>query len=149
MLRNMLSDPATIITHKVLRLPARGIVQRYTKIVLSFLVSGLVHTAVDLVNGLTFAESHSIRFFTTQALGIMIEDGVQWIWNRSFGRGNTANRGGATARWKRVVGFIWLWAFMAWTIPSWMYALIGKRTGLEEAPLFGTLSVSRWLLGKN
>ncbi|OIW22547.1 hypothetical protein CONLIGDRAFT_214849 [Coniochaeta ligniaria NRRL 30616] len=144
-LRDLLNDPATIITHRILHLPANGLAQRYTKIVIAFFISGVAHMFVDLATGLTYLESGSVRFFTTQALGIMIEDAVQGIWKRSFG-GNTADS--PTAKWKRVVGFIWLWSFMAWSVPSWMYAPILSRTAGEQGPLMGPLSVSRWFLGK-
>lgn len=144
MLRDLLSDPATIIAHRILRLPPTGVVQRYTKIVISFFVSGVLHMIIDLANDLTYAQSGSIRFFTTQALGIMIEDGVQELWGQLFGRSDNG-----TARWKRVVGFLWLWAFMAWSLPSWMFALILARASGEQGPLMGRLSLSAWVLGTN
>jgi hypothetical protein len=145
----MLNDPATFITHDVLRLPAKGLVPRYTKIVLAFFISGVGHTLVDKVcHGLTFAESQSIRFFTTQALGIMVEDAVQEIWRRCFGSGKSDSSKG-TATWKRVVGFVWLWAFMAWTMPSWVWVPISKRTAGEDTPIMGRLSIARWLLDRS
>jgi hypothetical protein len=145
-LRDLLNDPATIIAHQILYLPQKGLVQRYTKIVIAFFISGVVHMFVDMATGLTYTQSGSVRFFTTQALGIMIEDAVQEIWKRCFGGGKTASSD--TARWKRVAGFLWLWAFMAWSVPSWMYAQILSRTAAEQGPLMGPLSLSRWLLGK-
>jgi len=86
----------------------------------------------DLANDLTYAQSGAIRFFTTQALGIMIEDGVQEMWGRSQGR------------WKRVVGFLWVWAFLAWTSPCWMFAPIVARASGESGPLMGRLSLARY-----
>lgn len=145
----MLNDPATLITHKVLRLPAHGIVPRYTKIVLAFFISGVVHQLIDMVNGLTWGQSNATRFFVTQALGIMIEDAAQEIWRRSFGGGKGGDHPQETARWKRIVGFIWVWAFMAWTVPVWTYALIARRAGLEEPPIMGPFSVSKWLMRQN
>lgn len=145
-LRDLLSDPATIVTHDILCLPATGIVQRYTKIIICFFLSGVAHFFVDLATGLSYAESGAVRFFTTQALGIIIEDAVQEIWKRISGGGKSAD--GESARWERVVGFLWLWAFMAWSVPAWMYAPILSRTTGEQGPLMGPLSISRWLLSK-
>lgn len=148
-LRDALNDPATIIAHGILRLPATGIAQRYAKIVICFFISGVMHMFVDLANGLTYAESGAIRFFTTQALGIMIEDGVQDTWRRLFGDGKSADDNTGISMWKRVVGLIWLWAFMAWTVPSWMFAPILSRASGEQGAIMGSLSLSRWVLGKN
>ena len=114
-------------------LPPTGVAQRYTKILLCFFLSGVVHLLVDLANDLTYAQSGATRFFTTQALGIMVEDGVQEVCKFE-------------GRWKRVVGFLWVWAFLAWTSPCWMFAPIVARASGESGPIMGRLSLCRWLV---
>lgn len=120
-LRHMFATPAAFIAHSVLRLPPRGLVQRYLKICIVFAISGLFHAGIDMLV-LSVADSGSVRFFCTQALGIMVEDGVQEVWRRLAG-----DSSGQTTLWKRVVGFLWLCAFMAWSTPVWVYPYVVKQ----------------------
>lgn len=60
------------------------------------------------------SQSGALQFFTTQVLGVMLEDGVQEIYRRA--------RGGTTpALWSRVVGYAWVLAFLCWSTAVWQY----------------------------
>ncbi|KAB5522131.1 membrane bound O-acyl transferase family-domain-containing protein [Coniochaeta sp. 2T2.1] len=147
MLRDPLSSPAKAIA-RILRLPDTGIFQRYTKTAIIFSSSGLAHQFHDATVGLPFAESGAIRFFAVQTVGIMLEDAVQTIWDGGFGRRKSQNQTG-TVRWKKMVGVIWLWAWLAWSVPVWVYPAIYDRTKREQGPLMGPFSLSRWFLSRS
>jgi len=61
-----------------------------------------------------------------QALGIMIEDGVEFGYHKLQPKGQRRvkprlmnGRG-----WQEVVGYVWVGAWLVWTTPSWSYANI-------------------------
>lgn len=117
--------PARFITYDVLRLPREGLIQRYTLIFFVFFASGCFHTVSDIGASVALNQSGALRFFTTQALGIMLEDGVQEIYR--------CMRGGTKpALWSRIVGYAWVLAFISWSTAAWQYPalLIAKK---EEA----------------
>ncbi|KAH8912352.1 hypothetical protein BR93DRAFT_922317 [Coniochaeta sp. PMI_546] len=135
--RHMLSTPAAFIAHSVLRLPPRGFVQRYVKIFLVFAFSGALHAVIDIYAvGLDLSESGALRFFCTQALGIVLEDAVQGAWRRAVGP-----PGGGIGT--RIVGSVWLAVFMAWSTPHWAYPYVVKSVepGAGDAPLPLSLAV--------
>lgn len=114
-LKISLLGPAKFITYDVLRLPRKGLVQRYTLIFFVFFISGCVHIMSDLGASLPPSESGALRFFCTQALGIMIEDGAQSVYRHI---------GGHPGFLSRTVGYIWVLAFLSWSIPAWQYPAI-------------------------
>ncbi|EEA20522.1 hypothetical protein TMatcc_000506 [Talaromyces marneffei ATCC 18224] len=119
-LRRMISEPVEFLAHKVLRLPKKGIVQRYLKIVLSFYLSGITHAVADISSTLSWGEQLTVEFFLIQALGIIIEDAVQAAW-RLFSSDPRTETVTPPARWKRVVGALWVTLFLIWSTPRWVY----------------------------
>ena len=105
-----------------MHLPRTGVIQRYTLIFFVFFVSGCFHIVSDLGASICPSQSGAIQFFTTQVLGIMLEDGVQEIYRR-------IRRGTTTALWYRVVGYVWVLAFLSWSTAVWQYPalLITKK----------------------
>lgn len=114
------------IAHNVLCLPrssssqAMRLFARYTKLSLAFGVSGLLHLLVEVASGVPITKARPTVFFLYQALGIMIEDGVQECFDR-FQSDNKADAKAAPGWWARLVGYAWVWSFMAWSIPWWIY----------------------------
>jgi hypothetical protein len=96
-----------------LDLPSAGLVTRYTKIFIVFLISGLIHLAPDLTIGIPLKETNSVSFFAMQALGIVIEDSVQHI-NRRLGLVRSPLL-------QRLVGYAWVGAWLFWQAPKWSY----------------------------
>ncbi|KAB8294718.1 hypothetical protein EYC80_006680 [Monilinia laxa] len=88
-----IKGPAEYLTHSILHLPHHTLLSRYLKVFLAFAVSGAMHTAADYGGNISLGESGAMRFFCTQALGIMIEDGVQEVWKRMGGRKGREFRG--------------------------------------------------------
>jgi hypothetical protein len=93
--------------------PSAGLVTRYIKIFIVFLISGLIHLAPDLAVGIPFKETNAVSFFTMQALGIAMEDFVQHI-NRRLGLVTNPLL-------KRLVGYAWVGAWLFWQAPKWSY----------------------------
>lgn len=63
------------------------------------------------------AESGAVQFFCVQALGIMIEDGVQYLHRRLFKRDSGAQH----SLLERCIGYAWVLAFLVWTTPVWIF----------------------------
>lgn len=82
---------------------------------LAFAVSGAMHTAVDYGGNVSLGESGAMRFFCTQALGIMMEDGVQEVWRKMGGRKGSL--------WGRGAGMVWTLGFICWSSPAWVYPI--------------------------
>ena len=115
----------------MLSLPRRSLAARYTAILLTFFISGNIHVLLDWKNGIALADTTAHRLFLMQTVGIMAEDGAEWAFHRwKKGRAQsgvevkTEGKGGVekAARWQRVLGYVWVVAFLAWTTPSWSYA---------------------------
>ena len=76
--------------------------------------------------GIPRAEAGSLMFFLLQPLGIMLEDGMQaftrHVPNSSF-----------LGRVQRMVGYVWVVVFLAWSTPTWFYPQ--QRLGIDPANL--------------
>lgn len=72
-----------------------------------------MHIVADFGGDIPPAQSGALRFFCSQALGIMIEDTVQEIWRRMGGKKDNL--------FSRSVGVIWTLAFFSWSGPCWFY----------------------------
>lgn len=62
-------------------------------------------------------QSGAMQFFCIQALGIMIEDGVQGAFNKGF-KGETRGYVGMAGR---IIGYAWVLFFLVWTSPVWVF----------------------------
>ena len=78
-------------------------------------------------------------FFARKAIGIFVEDAAQLILQR--GPSNRERRDGARnehmeGQWsgvlRREIGHIWVFAFMVWTTPVWVYPSLIQNTGEEK-----------------
>lgn len=94
-----------------------------------FLISGLFHLAEDVGEGMNWRNSGSIRYYSMQPLGIMLEDAIQEVYHR-----NSKNRDKAPSDrlWKRMVGYMWFIAWMTWTTPAWVYPKARMATGGQQ-----------------
>ncbi|OJD23032.1 hypothetical protein ACJ73_05611 [Blastomyces percursus] len=143
-----LESSASFITHSVLRLPrlpARNVsrvtsvvgkartanthlrlqdrllhlVTAYTKLILIFLISGLVHINSDRILGVPLRDSRCTSLFLCQALGIMLEDAVRWLY-----RSVTGSKGNGPVKvWHRLIGYVWLVVFALWAGPGWAFSV--------------------------
>lgn len=60
----------------------------------------------------------------TQFMGIVLEDAAQEIWRRVGGK-----PGG---RGVRLLGYMWVLAFHAWSVPAWIYPSLVDNRGEEK-----------------
>lgn len=122
LLRKALTGWADFTSDKILRLRRGTLLSRYTRIFLAFFLSGLMHFPMDRAFGLRYSDLASVRFFSIQALGVMVEDGVQ-----------AATAGLAIPpRVRRLVGYVWVVVFLWWSTPTWFYpsARVGDPGGV-------------------
>ncbi|CAG7921867.1 unnamed protein product [Penicillium olsonii] len=109
--RKLLDSNSTFISCSILRIPAGTLWARYSRLILAFLLSGVVHVLMDLARGIPVLQGGSIPFFTIHAVGIMAEDLATHIGGITFGEGR--------AWWKRTIGYLWVGLFILITTPMW------------------------------
>lgn len=96
---------------------------RYLFILLTFGLSGAMHIWGDMASGLPWHESGVVHFFCVQTLGIALEDGDQAAYEVSSGgtaiEGNRKSDSSITRPrlWKRIIGYVWVAVWMAWSVP--------------------------------
>ncbi|KAL7803494.1 membrane bound O-acyl transferase family domain-containing protein [Trichoderma aethiopicum] len=115
-IRQKISSPAYYTTYSLLGFRKGGIVGRYLFILLTFTVSGLFHLfGEEYPDGIRWDQSGTLRFYSIQALGFMLEDAIQAVWSRVFHcRYN---------RWTRATGYVWVLFWVFWTSPAYFYPL--------------------------
>ena len=126
------------MTYKVLRLRRGSLSARNSFTFFAFFFSGMVHLATDIGMNVPPSQSGALRFFCTNALGIMLEDGVREIYRRLNGGKHP------TGVWSRIIGYVWVVIFLSWSTACWKYPQL-RTTRWEDRVLeFGVL---RSLLG--
>lgn len=129
-LRSGCEGLSNFAAHDMLHLPRYGLLQRYTKIFCSFLISGIMHARADTGGGMSMRESGAIQFFCMQAVGIIIEDAVRNVYSTYC---NSNSSFGATML-KKAIGYTWVLFFLVWTTPVWVFpAILNMRP--EDAQL--------------
>ena len=147
MLTPTFSLPATFITYQILHLPQSNLIARCVRVFLTFLISSLLHQSVDVAGGVPWVESGALRFFCTQALGIVLELCVQagYIY---FETGNSKphdSKQRTVSRWSRVVGYVWTAVFLIWSAPAFSYPVIRRNDGSEN-DISLPFSLIKWLM---
>jgi hypothetical protein len=127
--RKLLTSNAEFISFSVLQIPPGTLWARYSRLLLTFLISGVIHVLMDLARGIPVAQSGSMPFFTVHALGIMAEDLMIYI--------GTPLIGAKYAWWKRMVGYLWVALFIFITTPMYSYPICrGLYQAGERVPSF-------------
>ena len=149
LLRKRLTKSARYICYRILRLPrprsassrSVGLFARYTELSLTFVISGLFHQSTEAAQGLKWKESQATRFFSFMALGIILEDMVQWVFYRL---GPHEKRG---SRLAKALGYIWVLLYFVYATPYYAYPGLSKNTGGTQNE-FLPLSILRLLRGR-
>lgn len=147
MLTPTFSLPATFITYRILHLPQSNLIARCVRIVLSFLISGLLHQYVDVAGGVPWAESGALHFFCTQALGIVLESCVQASFTYFRGRSSDYHDSKQTtiSGRARVVGYIWTATFLIWSTPAFSYPVIQRNESGAANDMSLPFSFLKWV----
>lgn len=127
LLRSFLPSISTYLTlEKPLHLPRGTLTARYANLLISFFISGLIHLGADLGARVPWRESGALRFYCMQAFGIMFEDGVQFLYNKTTGKRKQSG-------WfERGFGYVWVAAWLIWTTPEFVYPQVrASRPGVD------------------
>lgn len=112
--RQFLTPNVDLFVFSILGFPRGHLVTRYTRLMLVFLLSGLLHLTMEYQIEFAKGEAGSVNFFVLQALGIMLEDGVQAIARIHFPK--------MGRQIKRRIGYTWVAVFLLETTPVWFYS---------------------------
>ena len=131
--RNNFEGPSRFISHEILHLRRGSLAARYSFIFFVFLISGVLHMASDIGLNVPPSESGAVRFFCTNALGIMLEDVVQET-SRSFNGSERPDR-----LWAKLVGYLWVLMFLSWSAPCWQFPQMRVMNCEDRRLKYGTL----------
>ncbi|KAK1595396.1 membrane bound O-acyl transferase family-domain-containing protein [Colletotrichum navitas] len=112
-LRKWLTGHADAISDKLLGIPRGTKMSVYTRLSLTFLLSGIFHVTSDLGMGIPSSEAGSFTTFLLQPVGIMMED----LFLGTLGKVILLPK-----VVKRLLGFLWVLAFLSYSTPTWFYA---------------------------
>lgn len=137
MMRSFLEPWSDFLSFTILRIPKGTLVSRYTRLVLSFWISGMIHVAMGMCYGVHPMDSGAVNFFLMHAGGIMVEDGIQELYRRFGGKPN---------RWMRGLGYFWTALFFLWTTPSWGWPT--ARSLIPRGDRSLPFSFAKYFMGK-
>lgn len=133
MFRCFLTGHASLIVDRTLPFVSRhSAVSRYTRLMIAFLISGLIHHRADALMGVPDVENGAVVFFLLHATFIMLEDALGPIFRAIL-----------PERLRHVLGYLWVFAFFTWSSPIWIYS--GMRLGLRSAALLPIRVVGPWI----
>ena len=130
--RLKLSESARYIVYKILKLQRDSVATQYTTLFFTFFISGILHSIIDVSSGIPWRQSGAIAFFCTQALGIILEEWVQKVYNSNRDMKSQADR---PALFVRMIGWVWVTMFMAWSAPVWLYPMLYRDRGAKDSIL--------------
>lgn len=110
---------------------------RYTRLVISFLISGLIHYHADQLMGVLDAENGAIVFFLLHAAIIFVEDTVRPVLM------NSRVLSKLPRRFRQASGCLWVLAVFIWSSPVYIYA--SSRLGVDTAALLPVRIVGPWI----
>jgi len=104
--------------HDFLRIPRSSLLGATLTLILSFALSGALHTVAGVASAMPLKELGVFRFFCTQALGVLVEQGAIANLRRLYGRTKDTKNPDYGAK---ALGYMWVAAFMIWSGPAWIY----------------------------
>ncbi|KAL4922576.1 membrane bound O-acyl transferase family-domain-containing protein [Aspergillus aurantiobrunneus] len=119
------------VSRNLLRLTPCSLLDRIVVILVTFFLSGVSHAAVSWLLGDRCGWALDIWWFCVNFVAGFLEAGAVLMLRvvlTRIGKGHLLERLGGSA-WGRVLGFIWVFAFMFWSIPKWQYPKLYCRLG--------------------
>ncbi|CAD6446129.1 4e9caf82-547c-4e00-923f-874d61be0b17 [Sclerotinia trifoliorum] len=120
-LRSLLTGPAAKITYDVLHLSRGSVPARLCSLFITFFLSGVMHSCAGIAAGMSPKQLNVVHFFVTQALGIVVEDFVSLAFSKMMGQKDKKKKTGPPSLAQRLIGYLWVAAFMTWSGPVWLY----------------------------
>jgi hypothetical protein len=112
-------------------LPHGSLPARYCSVFISFVLSGVMHSCAGIAAGMSFKQLNVLHFFITQALGVVVEDLVRVAFSNARGnRGREDKNSLPPPLAIRLIGYVWVAAYMAWSGPVWLYPQASKTAPL-------------------
>lgn len=119
-LRQPFTAVSKFVVCDVLGIPRGSLLGRYSVILTVFAMSGLLHVMVDITQAIPWEYSGATAFFSSTALGVVIEEGVQAIWRKMNPRTSVQ---ASPALWARTLGLAWVVTWMGIT-STWYFTPI-------------------------
>ncbi|PYH90290.1 hypothetical protein BO71DRAFT_402341 [Aspergillus ellipticus CBS 707.79] len=119
-----------LFVQNIFHLSPGTFLSRYAQVLMVFVTSAFMHFLIDLSAGLSISSSGAVQFFCTQVLGMIGEDfaASAYCSMRGLSRNRPASRG------ERVIGFVWVGLFLAWSLPAYLYPMLYRSNmGLEDS----------------
>lgn len=132
--RQKVSDIVNFLLCTVFKSSRKTITTKYLSFFLHFFLSGILHAGTDMASGVPWQELGTVQFFCTQLIGIALEEGAQHVYRFAFPSRYAGHR--STMLWARLLGYIWVILFIAWSTPVWIYPSLSRlRSGSADAVL--------------
>ncbi|KAJ4472956.1 membrane bound O-acyl transferase family-domain-containing protein [Lentinula aciculospora] len=131
LMRRWVSAAGNFVAQRVLRLTPGTNLSAYTKLFIAFLISGIIHQMGDYsLQHRDFWAGGSLAFFLSQAVAIMVEDGVIALGKRA---------GLKDGKHIRLLGYCWTASWFAFCLPMWIdpYFHDGMASGELFSPIGG------------
>lgn len=136
LMRTFIENISDVVSTDILHIQKGTLLSRYIRLYICFFLSGIIHVAGSLTNGVSFRDDGSVRFFTMSAFGIMFEDAVQALYYKA---------GGKPSRFAKTIGVVWTLLFFAWVIPVYTWP-VGRA--MTRADTVVPYSVVKLMMGK-
>ena len=115
-----MKNVATYITHDLLGLKS-SLLQSYLALTIVFILSGQFHVLDDYCIGMTpLRLSGSMHCFLLMVPGIMLEDGVQWLWCGIIAKRKEYR---SIRTFEKLVGYVWVFLWLTLATPLYNFPL--------------------------
>ncbi|KAL2863203.1 wax synthase family protein [Aspergillus lucknowensis] len=140
-----MTNISSYICRTILRLPRPSLLERYTNILVVFIISAFLHAAMDARAGFWPPKSGAFRCFLLHPVGIMIEDAVQEIHRRVQCK-DTENSSSRPKSWQRIIGYVWVWGFMMCVMALYTFPLLRYQNAAKNGvPVSVVKLVEDWV----
>lgn len=127
-MRQPFTSLANFVSCDVFNLPRSSLLERHTNLFVVFFISSVFHVIVDIIQNVPMEYSGSIPFYLAFVPGIMLEDGVQQLWERLFPEKKASSQQAGLPFWQRIVGFAWVMLWLGVT-STWYFTPMIQLTG--------------------
>ncbi|KAL3458439.1 membrane bound O-acyl transferase family-domain-containing protein [Aspergillus heterothallicus] len=139
-LRIPLTSNATFLASSILGLHPKSRGAHWLRVTFAFTVSGVIHSLCDIGFGVPLHETGGFHFYTLQIFGFVVESVVGAVYRAVVKQSRALGGGVGVGRAvEKVVGYVWVLAFLAWSTPVWINPILVGLAG------DGTKVMSPWL----